>query len=173
MPVNGLPTVMSSAPEAQPSKDGTCAREEQLALMLDLFSAQMDAAVQEADDAVENLTQALDGLLKSSANQAGAEIARHTHDAVVAMQFYDRMSQRLGHVRYSLSTLAMFMCDPIRSGQLAGWERLRTTLRKLYSNEEERALFELMILDGKSGDEARERAASRQRIPAESRIELF
>ncbi len=170
MQANGTNAVNGSQMQHE---DGKVAREQQLALMLDLFSAQMDAAVQEADEAVEVLTRAFDGLLKCNPDaQTNEELGRHARDAVMAMQFYDRLSQRLGHVRYSLSTLALFMCDPLRSTQAVAWDRLRNTVRKLYSSEEERALFELM-LEGKSPEEARERAADRQRAANESRVELF
>lgn len=171
MQVNGTNAVNGSQPQHEDGK--SVSREEQLALMLDLFSAQMDAAVQEADESVEVLTRAFDGLLKCNPDAVTSEeLAGHTRDAVMAMQFYDRLSQRLGHVRYSLSTLALFMCDPLRSTQSAAWERLRGTVRKLYSSEEERALFELMLA-GKSPEEAREHAADRQRAANENRIELF
>jgi len=156
--------------------------EQQLALMLDLFAAQMDAAVQEADHAVEKLSDAFNALLapppagtEDSAQGAPALAGAAGHpaaaQAVVAMQFYDRLSQRLGHVRYSLSTLAMFMCDPQNNRQRERWQRLQNSLRRLYSSEEERALFEMMM-QGTSAQEALEHAAERRDLP-QNNVELF
>jgi len=164
----------------EPHSDGW-SPEQQLALMLDLFAAQMDAAVQEADNAVEQLSDAFNALLGTPPNPgipeqgadavAGSEAHPAAAEAVIAMQFYDRLSQRLGHVRYSLSTLAMFVCDPQNNRQRERWQRLQNSLRRLYSSEEERALFEMMM-QGTSAEEALEQAAERRDLP-QNNVELF
>jgi hypothetical protein len=61
---------------------------------------------------------------------------------VVAFQFYDKLSQRLGHVRYSLSTMALFICDRSNSQRPEHWEKLLHTLGRLYRTAEERAIFD-------------------------------
>ena len=144
--------------------------EQQLALMLDLFGAQMDAALQDADRAVGQLTNAFENLvmpLGTAALPAAPKTARlharHVQDTVTALQFYDRLSQRLTKVRHSLSTLAMFTCDPGVSRQRAPWTRLCTSLRRLYSSAEERAVFELMM-EGASPEDACEQLARQQAV---------
>jgi len=163
-----------TANSAPAPKKPEYSREQQLALMLDLFSAQMDAALHEAEESVEKLTRAFSGLMEdgSAKDDKAAAAAQHARDAIVAIQFYDRLSQRLGHVRYSLSTMAMFVSTPLGGAQSDPWNRLHNSLRKLYSSEEERALFEL-ILSGASAEEARERAADRNRAAMANNIELF
>jgi hypothetical protein len=152
--------------------------EQQIARMLELSEAQMENALSESDMAVEALIKSFAGLIEagqalgslsektveSSPQDAGtADLARQldalrkqTAAAVVAFQFYDKLTQRLGHVRYSLSALAMFICDRSKAGEREQWKRLFTTLRRLYRTEEERQIFNLMV-DGTSVEEARER----------------
>jgi DNA-binding phage protein len=150
--------------------------EQQTAQMLDLCEAQMQAALQESDVAVDALVKAFTSMVDTARNiselaeaaQSGQalalrEVSRHCEDmrrqmasAVVAFQFYDKLSQRLGHVRYSLSTLALFVCDRQQTTQREQWNKLFTALRRLYRTEEERAIFQL-VMEGVSADEARQR----------------
>ena len=53
---------------------------------------------------------------------------------VVAVQFYDKLTQRLGYVRYSLSALALFVCNPAQSAERNQWRRLFTSLQRLVSH---------------------------------------
>jgi hypothetical protein len=146
----------------------------QMASMLGLCEAQMESAMEESDRAVDALIQAFTCLVDTSRsvnaltaqlpqdyqntvvaglNQQVATISKQMASAVVAFQFYDKLSQRLGHVRYSLSTLAMFVCDRTQSENPDQWRRLMTTLRRLYRTEEERQLFQ-SLMDGAADDEA-------------------
>lgn len=147
--------------------------EQQIARLLSLCEAQMESALSESDVAVEALVKSFAGLIeagealgslseKTPADTSAADLARQldalrkqTAAAVVAFQFYDKLTQRLGHVRYSLSALAMFVCDRAKSGEREQWKRMFATLRRLYRTEEERQLFRLMV-EGASAEEARE-----------------
>jgi hypothetical protein len=147
--------------------------EQQIARMLALCEAQMESALSESDVAVEALIKSFGELIeagqalgslgdKTPADAGAVDLARQvdalrkqTAAAVVAFQFYDKLTQRLGHVRYSLSALAMFVCDRSKSGEREQWQRLFTTLRRLYRTEEERELFKLMV-DGATAEQARE-----------------
>ena len=147
--------------------------EQQIARMLVLCEAQMESALSESDVAVEALIKSFAGLIeagqalgslgeKTPADAGAADLAgqldalrKQTAAAVVAFQFYDKLTQRLGHVRYSLSALAMFVCDRAKSGEREQWKRMFSTLRRLYRTEEERELFKLMV-EGASAEEARE-----------------
>jgi hypothetical protein len=148
--------------------------EQQIARMLLLCEAQMESALSESDVAVDELIKSFKGLIEAgqalgaqSDNMAdnmnhNSDLARQldalrkqTAAAVVAFQFYDKLTQRLGHVRYSLSALAMFVCDREKAHERDQWRRLFSTLRRLYRTEDERELFKLMV-DGASAEEARE-----------------
>lgn len=142
--------------------------EHHLARTLGLCEAQMESALHDSDVAVDALVKAFTGLAESTRTitaltqnmppeakallgeglQQQAElISKQIASAVVAFQFYDKLTQRLGHVRYSLSTLALFVCDRTQAAEPDQWDRLLKTLRRLYRTEEERQIFQ-MIMDG-------------------------
>jgi hypothetical protein len=165
--------------------------------MLELCEAQMESAMCESDLAVDSLIKAFSGLVESaqSLNAMAAKltpeqrkafegvdlkkqtesIERQMSSAIVAFQFYDKLTQRLGHVRYSLSTLALFVCDRTQAGQRDQWRRLYTTLKRLYRTEEEKQIFDMMV-EGASADEARDhihQSTQTLRIGEAGAIELF
>ncbi len=167
--------------------------EQQIARLLALCEAQMESALSESDVAVEALVKSFAGLIeagqalgalneKTPAAAGPADLAqqldtlrKQTAAAVVAFQFYDKLTQRLGHVRYSLSALAMFVCDRSKSGEREQWKRMFSTLRRLYRTEEERQLFRLMV-EGASADEAREhiqQSTQTLRAAPTGEVELF
>jgi len=140
--------------------------QQQTARMLALCEAQMEAATQDSDVAVDTLISSFSDLMnlvrelnaESSRNhgdtqtikfaseeemkQRYQQLMRQVNNAIMAFQFYDKLSQRLGHVRYSLSTLALFVCDRLNSQKPEHWEKLMTTLGRLYRTSEERAIFD-------------------------------
>lgn len=182
-------------PEAAPLSDWT--PEQQIAHMLDLCEAQMESALCESDLAVDALIKAFSGLAESAQSvstmaanltqQQGESVdaadlgkqlkavERQMTSAIVAFQFYDKLTQRLGHVRYSLSTLALFVCDRQQTSQRDQWRRLFTTLKRLYRTEEERQIFQMMV-EGASADETRDhihQSTQTLRIGVSGEIELF
>ncbi len=150
-----------------PEHIATWTPERQIAHTLDLCEAQMESALAESDVAVDALIQSFAGLIEAAravsalaekfpeAAQQLAVIEKQTSAAIVAFQFYDKLTQRLGHVRYSLSAMAMFVCDRAKAGEREQWSRLFATLKRLYRTEEERRLFEMMV-EGATAEEARE-----------------
>lgn len=152
--------------------------ERQIAHMLGLCEAQMESALAESDQAVDALIKAFTGLSEATRalnaiaddlppelrEKLGGNLKQQVgaiHDrmssAVVAFQFYDKLTQRLGHVRYSLTSLAQFVCNRAQTSQRESWQRLFTTLRRLYRTEEEREIFQLMV-QGASAEDARAQA---------------
>jgi len=144
--------------------------ERQMANTLGLCETQMTSALQESDQAVDALIRIFTSLADTmrdvgavsaklppeiKANVADdldaqlAAITKQIGAAVIAFQFYDKLTQRLGHVRFSLATLAQFVCDPVQAQQPEQWDRLHATLRSLYRTQEEREIFQLMM-DGAS-----------------------
>ena len=95
--------------------------------------------------------------------------------AIVAFQFYDKLSQRLGHVRYSLSFLAGFVCNRAQTRQRDEWRQLFGTLNRLYRTEEERQIFQMMV-EGASAQDARDhihQTTMTLRAETSGDIELF
>ena len=161
---------MQSSPAESTNRNGAAAPvvnwspQQQTARMLALCEAQMEAATQDSDAAVDTLVTAftelmnavrdLGGMSKASATDATQSralddinnrctaLSGQVAAAVMAFQFYDKLSQRLGHVRYSLSTMALFICDRSNSQRPEHWEKLLSTLGRLYRTAEERAIFD-------------------------------
>lgn len=188
--------MIAQSPESTDAAVEEWSPEQQVAHMLELCEAQMESALSESDEAVDALIKAFTGLNEmtralgqlaekvpaETRGEAALELDRQLADirsqmshAVVAFQFYDKLTQRLGHVRYSLSTLAMFVCDKSQTHQREQWERLFGTLRRLYRTEEEREIFQLMV-NGASAEEARAQAEHHEKADvqrAANDIELF
>lgn len=168
----------------------------QMANMLGLCEAQMESALQDSDKAVDALIQAFTCLVDTTRsvnaltenlppeiketvaiglNQQVQTISKQMASAVVAFQFYDKLTQRLGHVRYSLSTLALFVCDRSQVASPDQWRRLLNTLRRLYRTDEERQIFQ-NIMDGiASGQGLKEGSAPTQGtlVGQVGEVELF
>ncbi|HEY4368670.1 MAG TPA: hypothetical protein VGN07_15655 [Steroidobacteraceae bacterium] len=176
LPVADTPSVAAWTPEKQ------------IANMLELCGAQMTSAQQDSDEAVDSLIRIFSSVAEAArtlstitaqlppeARAAIAQgldqqletIAREIGAAVTSLQFYDKLTQRLGHVRYSLSSLAQFVCDRAQSSEQEQWRRMLNALRRLYRTEEERLIFQTLT-EGKFADEQAEPPAA----PA-SDIELF
>jgi hypothetical protein len=150
--------------------------EQQTAHMLELCEAQMESALSESDLAVDALIKAFSSLSETArslnaavqslppecrpAGAAGIDehataMTQQMASAIVAFQFYDKLTQRLGHVRYSLSTLALFVCNRAQTRQREQWRHLFGTLKRLYRTEEERQIFQMMV-EGASAQDARD-----------------
>lgn len=180
---DGLPTMSAASftPELQ------------MANMLGLCEAQMESALQESDKAVDALIQAFTCLVDTTRsvnalteslppeiketvaiglNQQVEAITKQMAGAVVAFQFYDKLTQRLGHVRYSLSTLALFVCDRSQAASPDQWRRLLNTLRRLYRTEEEREIFQ-SIMDGIASEQASATGNNAANAPKTGEVELF
>ena len=159
--------------------------------MLELCEGQIEAALRDSDRSVEVLTNVFFQLIAAidslgeAAKQVGANsgtpnelqeaftercgnLTEQINSAVVAFQFYDKLTQRLDHVRHSLTTLALFICDRDKSQKPDQWNKLRASLRRLYRTAEERKVFESI-----AGPIPEETEANTQNYAAESSVELF
>jgi hypothetical protein len=183
-------------PASNRNARSTCSPEQETALLLELCEAQIDAALRDSDKSVEVLTNVFFQLIAAidslgeTAKQVGASAPSQTasgqpttHDelrercgnvteqinsAVVAFQFYDKLTQRLDHVRHSLTTLALFVCDSDKSRHSDQWVKMRSSLRRLYRTAEERKIFESI-----AGPPDDSETSSPQNFAPESSVELF
>jgi hypothetical protein len=140
----------------------------ELRSFLELGAAQLESAMKDSDARVESLTSAINHMVERLAQlreltsgvpagsdagaQAlvaklatlGAELELDARQAVVAMQFYDKMIQRITHVRDGLAIPA----ETIEAGpgaRSAAWEQMLEQVRGRYSMVEERVLFDFLI----------------------------
>lgn len=157
----------------------------------------MEAATQDSDVAVDMLINSFSDLMtlvrelnsENAENHSDTQVIKFTsedemkqryqtlmrqvNNAIVAFQFYDKLSQRLGHVRYSLSTLALFICDRLNSQKPEHWEKLLGTLGRLYRTAEERAIFDSIASSLSLNTNGEKPKPLSQGASPEGSIELF
>lgn len=89
--------------------------------------------------------------IQSIATEVNAEIK----EAIIAFQFYDRLSQRLEHVSSSLEKMGHLIADPAARYAPGSWSDLQQHIKGKYTMEAERIMFE-HIMAGNSVAEALE-----------------
>lgn len=77
-------------------------------------------------------------------NQTG-ELAQKMQQAIIAFQFYDKLSQRLGHVSHGLSGLAEIVSHEMRVKDVEEWNEFKHAVRRGTTMREEEELFELIF----------------------------
>lgn len=73
------------------------------------------------------------------------ELAQKMQQAIIAFQFYDKLSQRLGHVSYGLSGLAEIVSHEMRVKDAEEWVSFKQAVRRGTTMREEEELFELIF----------------------------
>ena len=138
--------------------------------MLFLAVAQIEIALSESDDSIEQLTttftrmmdqeqaiaEAVDRLpdspetraLREEIRERAALVSNDMQGAIVAFQFYDKLTQRLGHVGSSLEAMSELVSDPQRLHRPDEWQALQQQIRSKYSMREERELFDHIMQGG-------------------------
>lgn len=155
----------SSAPaDAAPSSNIAA----ELRRFLELGAAQLDAAIRESDTRVDKLASAvtavatgarelqaqislLDSGAAAEASQARERIqqltealAAQVHETITSLQFYDKLIQRLTHVRDGLAIPSDATTQAIDPAS-ADWSAMLEQVRSRYSMVEERVLFDFMM----------------------------
>lgn len=167
-------------------------------LMLELAAGQIEAAMRDSNSSVDVLTgtfttmadslssisQTVEAIPDTGENhQARQELAAVTgqvsgmvHQAIIAFQFYDKLSQRLSHVCASLGSLSGLVADRARLFNPEEWVGLQERIRSRYTTRDELEMFE-SVMNGTPVMEAIEKyLAAVQTRAAESggdEIELF
>jgi len=137
-------------------------------VMLNLAVTQIDQSMNEGNSSVSTLSTSFTGLAtnlsdiqSSIANlsQEGQSSEKmkliiegststaldKVHSAIIAFQFYDKLSQRLDHVSESLSSLTALIANPAELYSPIAWQNLQETIRSKYTMEEERQMFDKVI----------------------------
>ncbi len=171
----------------QPDPDWSQVRE--TVLLLNLAVAQITGALQEGDESVSTLTgsltsmmgdvealqASLKGLVRDATRDTMQErcdaISAQMCEAVVAFQFYDKLTQRLNHLNGSLAGLAALMDAPERLHNPDAWRGLQQQIKSRYTVDGDSAMFDA-ILQGESVDEAL-RAAAEAQHSSKDDVELF
>lgn len=109
-----------------------------------------------------------------------SDLSQKMQQAIIAFQFYDKLSQRLEHVSHGLSSLAEIVSHEMRVQDAQEWEKFKLSVRKGTTMREEEELFELIFDQKIPSAQAIEimKARMSQRMHAEQEsqeeeIELF
>lgn len=143
--------------------------------MMELAAAQINLAMRDGDDSigalsnsftsmlgnVDAISSALDGMECDDASRMACQTMKNNCNqvkeqmqlAIVAFQFYDRLSQQLAHVVHSLDSMGNLVGDSTRLYNPFEWKGLQETIRSRYSMQEEQEMFDA-LLSGSSVEEA-------------------
>ncbi|MBO1924439.1 hypothetical protein [Thiomicrorhabdus sp. 6S3-12] len=179
---------------------------QQTILILNLSIAQIDLSITEGDNSVNALIdsftymsqhieqiQAASRNLLEQAEEAGSSMQSHSslllseagelsakmQQAIIAFQFYDKLSQRLSHVSHGLSGLAEIVSHEMRVKSPQEWEDFKASVRKGTTMREEEELFELIFDQHVPAEEAievmkdRMRSRMHEEEQAEDEVEFF
>jgi hypothetical protein len=154
-------------------KDLWCFRAE-TAKLLGLSITQIHTSLTDGDNPVSTLTDSFQQLANFCANVQSLssddstqhkskeeidELARNMSssidEAIVAFQFYDRLSQRMAHVSSSLEQLSDLIKDDDHLNDPMGWKTLRDHIKASYSLEAEHVMYQA-IMDGATTAQALE-----------------
>lgn len=101
-----------------------------------------------------------DILNKQAESEAKQQVLEITEDmktkisaAIIAFQFYDRLTQRLDHVTGSLQQLGDLIKDDAHLNDPQGWKTLREHIRSSYTLATEHVMFDA-IMKGATIEEA-------------------
>jgi hypothetical protein len=183
-----------SQPSAAPTPDLDWSQITETVRMLNLAVAQISLAMHEGEDSVASLSNHFTSMV-SHVNDIGdvvrtldggaeteqvkgqiltrcAEVQGHIQQNIVAFQFYDRLSQRLDHVRETLAQLSELVADRSRLFNPGEWSALQGAIRSRYTMQEEQDMFDA-LQQGESIDEALEQVRGKLMAGEIDDIELF
>jgi len=156
--------------------------------MLNLAVARLEHAMTDGEDSVGTLTDSFTSLAASISTMGTAAndlpesgikdtILRNWHsvstkvnEAIVAFQFYDRLTQRLVHISKSLAEMTELVDNDTRINDPYEWKGLQEMIKSKYTLDSDLAMFNA-ILAGKSVEEIL--AEARENYKDDNDVELF
>ncbi|MFZ5483146.1 MAG: hypothetical protein ACOZB0_02850 [Pseudomonadota bacterium] len=182
--------LVTGSTAARPDLDWSQVRE--TILMLNLAIAQMEMAMRESNGSVDVLTHSFTGMygnlmgltevaqtlpdspVKASIQALGASVSEQMQEAIIAFQFYDRLSQRLTHISHSLASLTTLVGDPGRLYNPQAWHDLQQQIRSKYTMEDEKLMFDTVAATGDVKRALEEYVVRKQQAAgSDNDIELF
>ncbi|MEW5771726.1 MAG: hypothetical protein AB1831_15380 [Pseudomonadota bacterium] len=156
----------NAAPSTASRPDLDWSQVRETILMLNLATAQIEMAMRDSNGSVDVLTNTFtsmygnlmalveqvhtlpDSPVRQSIEAAGAAISGQMQHAIMAFQFYDRLSQRLSHVCRSLEDLSGIVSDPAQLYNPFAWHALQQKIRAKYTMEDEKLMFDKLLQTG-------------------------
>ena len=175
----------------QPDLDWSQIRE--TVKMLHLAIAHVTASLHDGEESVENLSQSFTAMasdtfvvneivdnykdrfdssdldaLKDKCNNLTDQI----NAAIISFQFFDRFSQQLDHVCYSLSCLAEIVSDPNKIYHPYEWHALQNQIRSTYNMDIQREIFD-DFMKGMSPEDVIEKMKQKSQEIQANDVEMF
>jgi len=159
-------------------------------MMLNLAVAQIDYTMRDGDDSIDALSHSFTSIIETVETIARAgdklpdseekttimsnfeQVSDKVQTAIIAFQFYDKLTQRLNHVSSSLATLTELVADQSRLYNPQEWHSLQTKIKSKYTLEIDKQMFD-SILQGKSIEEVISNTKNTTKQNNEDDIELF
>gem|GEM_PF-46191 len=162
-------------------------------MMINLAVTQINQSMHEGNQSIDTLASSFtvladimtdmknqvhllpDGEDKDKLSTSTDIASTNINSAIVAFQFYDKLSQRLTHVSNDLTALTGLISDPEKLYSPPKWFELQDYIRSQYTMEEERAMFD-KVISGMSIEQALEEykhELKSKNDAAEDDIELF
>jgi hypothetical protein len=161
------PTSKSITPSSASRPDLDWSQVRETILMLNLSMAQIELAMNDSSGSVGELTDSftsVSGALsamrevahqlpnspevmpaKTEIESLGGEVEKKIGQAIIAFQFYDRLSQRLSQVCRNLDDLGILVNDPVRLYNPFAWVALQQKIRSKYVTEDDKQMFDTLI----------------------------
>lgn len=161
------PNSANAAPSTANRPDLDWSQVRETILMLNLAMAQIELAITDSASSVGDLTDSFTSIsstmnaicevarqlpdtpdgsaARSEVLNLGAEAGNKVGQAIIAFQFYDRLSQRLSHVCRSLDDLGVLVNDPVRLYNPYAWVALQQKIRSKYVTEDDKKMFDTLI----------------------------
>ncbi|MFK5894454.1 MAG: hypothetical protein QM504_14635 [Pseudomonadota bacterium] len=179
----------TNSSSSQPDLDWSQLKE--TILMVNLAVAQIDLSMHEGNQSVNKLADSFthlaqimndikgslhylpEGENKDNLINSTALANDNISTAIVAFQFYDKLSQRLSHVSENLAALNNLISDPVNLYSPPKWSELQEIIREKYTMEEERKMFD-KVLSGVTIEQAlKEFNQEEKTLTPENDIEIF
>ncbi len=161
------PNSANAAPSTAHRPDLDWSQVRETILMLNLAMAQIELAITDSASSVGDLTDSFTSIsstmnaicevarqlpetpdvsaARSEVLDLGAEASKKVGQAIIAFQFYDRLSQRLSHVCRSLDDLGVLVNDPVRLYNPYAWVALQQKIRSKYVTEDDKQMFDTLM----------------------------
>jgi len=151
---------MTTSSAQKPDLDWSQVRE--TVRMMNLAVAQIEMSMKEGDDSVDTLTDAFTTMAArvkvmeqlAIENTTGTStqiveqcesVAGEMQHAIMAFQFYDKLTQRLSHVSHSLASLVDLVGDNSRLYNPLEWSLLQEKIKSKYTMPAEHQMFDMMM----------------------------
>lgn len=165
-------------------------------VMLNLATAQIEYSMTDGDESIDVLTDSftsmssginsigkaiesfaaysdIDPLLHKEVKQQCTELSGEMQKSIIAFQFYDKLVQRLSHVRNSMSNLTALIGDEKTLHSVEAWKTLQIAIRGSYTMEEDKQLFDAILAGEPIIEALRKLEEKKKTAGTDDEIELF